>query len=162
MKFLPYSYAVNSKETNDFFASTYRSTDVFHKLNTCIFSYKTYFVRLGHIIISIMCKYLLDPFVIYSLYILMWFKSLRPFSCLLRPRLRPFSCLLRPFSCLLRPRLRPFSCLLRPISCLLRPFSCLLRPRLRHFHVYLDPFHVYLDPFRVYKLVSILIGLNIA
>ena len=24
----------------------------------------------------------LDPFVIYSLYILMWFKSLRPFSCL--------------------------------------------------------------------------------
>ena len=27
----------------------------------------------------------LDPFVIYSLYILMWFKSLRPFSCLLRP-----------------------------------------------------------------------------
>ena len=33
----------------------------------------------------------------------MWFKSLRPFSCLLRPflcSLRPFSCLLRPFSCL--------------------------------------------------------------
>ena len=50
----------------------------------------------------------LDPFVIYSLYILVWFNSLRPFSCLLRP----FSCLLRPFSYLLRP-------------CLLRPFSCL-------------------------------------
>ena len=38
----------------------------------------------------------LDPFVIYSLYILVWFNSLKPFSCLLRP----FSCLLRPFSCL--------------------------------------------------------------
>ena len=45
----------------------------------------------------------LDPFVIYSLYIVMWFKSLRPFSCLLRP----FSCSLRPFPCLHRP----FSCL---------------------------------------------------
>ena len=33
----------------------------------------------------------------------MWFKSLRPFSCLLRP----FSCSLRHFPCLLRP----FSCL---------------------------------------------------
>ena len=45
----------------------------------------------------------LDPFVIHSLYILVWFNSLRPFSC----SLRPFSCLLRPFSCLLIP----FSCL---------------------------------------------------
>ena len=27
----------------------------------------------------------LDPFVINCLYILEWFKSLRPFSCLLRP-----------------------------------------------------------------------------
>ena len=43
------------------------------------------------------CMYIyLDPFVIYPLYILMWFKSLRSFSCLLRP----FSCSLRPFSCL--------------------------------------------------------------
>ena len=39
---------------------------------------------------------------IHSLSILMWFNSLRLFSCLLRP----FLCSLKPFSCLLRPGLK--------------------------------------------------------